>query len=107
MLARFAHGRALKTMRKLISPCQSIVQRGGLDHVVSCFGATSTRLESVSVRVLTRDFHHGVRHHEAVMASAVGTTVRDHEKFLVFLRFMFTPFRPALYSPQSIVKTQK
>ena len=96
MLARFAHGRALKTMRKLISPCQSIMQRGGLDHVDSCHGATSMRLESVSVRVLTRDFHHGVRHHEAVMASAVGTTVRDHEKFLVFLRFMFTPFRPAL-----------
>jgi len=73
------------------------MQRGGLDHVDSCFGATSMRLESVSVRVLTRDFHHGVRHHEAVMASAVGTTVRDHEKFLVFLRFIFTPFRPAPY----------
>ena len=97
MLASFAHGRALHTMRRLISPCQSVMQRGGLDHVDSCFGATSMRLESVSVRVLTRDFHHGVRHHEAVMASAVGTTVRDHEKFLVFLRFMFTPFRPALY----------
>ena len=46
------------------------------------------RLESVAVRVLTRDLDHRVRHHEAVMASAVSTTVRDHEKFLVFLVFL-------------------
>ena len=55
------------------------------------------RLESVSVRVLTRDLDHGKRHHEAVMASAVGTTVREHEKFLVVLRFVFTPLGPAPY----------
>ena len=55
------------------------------------------RLESVAVRVLTRDLDHRVRHHEAVMASAVGITVREHEKFLVVLRFVFTPFGPAPY----------
>ena len=58
-------------------------------------GATSMKLESVSVRVLTPDLQHGVRHHETVMAIAVGTDIACAQKSLVVLRFLYVPLRQA------------
>ena len=88
MQCRLTYGSALQSLRKLISPCQSTMHHAGLDHVDSCCRSTSMKLESVSVRVLTSDLHHQLRHHEAVMARAVGADISRGEKSLVILRLV-------------------
>ena len=54
--------------------------------------STPSAIECQDVRLWRPDLDSELRHHEAVMAGATEMDGRDEEKFLVVLRFVFTPF---------------
>ena len=57
--------------------------------------STPSAIECQDVRLWRPDLDEGVSHHEPVMAGATEMDGRDEEKFLVVLRFVFTPLGPA------------
>ena len=57
--------------------------------------STPSAIECQHVRLWRPDLDGGPPHHEPVMAGATEMDGRDEEKFLVFVRFVFTPFGPA------------
>ena len=60
--------------------------------------STPSAIECQDVRDWRPDLDEEMAHHEAVMAGATEMDGRDGEKFLVFLRFVFTPFSRPPYA---------
>ena len=60
--------------------------------------STPSAIECQDVRLWRPDLDAETPHHEAAMAGATEMDGRDEEKFLVVLRFVFTPLGPAPYA---------
>ena len=59
--------------------------------------STPSARDGQDVRTRRAKLYLRARHHEAVMAGATEMDGRDEEKFLVVLRFVFTPSAPTPY----------
>ena len=59
--------------------------------------STPSARDGQDVRIRRAKLYRRTHHHEAVMAGATEMDGRDEEKFLVVLRFVFTPLGPAPY----------
>ena len=60
--------------------------------------STPSARDGQDVRAWRPKIYLALRRHEAVMAGATEMDGRDEEKFLVVLRFVFTPLGPAPYT---------
>ena len=78
---------------------QSMVLCGGGDHMDSCFGATFMKLDSDSVVESSPKTYLEVRRRRAVTGREVATSASadGRRNPFLFLRFLYGPFRQALY----------